>query len=605
MQIYACGRHAPGLEMPINQSVLVLAIAVGLPLTVAADDIAPKDTIVVTATRNELSIEDATIPVTVIGREQIEQSLATDLSEILRFEAGIDIGRNGGPGQATSVFLRGTESNHTLLLIDGVRVNPGTIGGAAFQHIAPEIIERVEIVKGARSSLYGTEAIGGVINVITRQAETNSIDASLGYGSFNTTSGNVSGGFAHERGSMGATINWQDTDGYEIRTDSDITRGYNNLTANFYGTRQLGFGEIGIRHWQTGGTVEYLDFLLAPVDQDFANQSTAVELVNDIGDRSRSKLILSYMIDDIQQNQSDDFVKSKRLALDWQYTINLEQHGLTGGIYLSDENASALSFGSGFDEDTATKAVFVQDSIEFGRHRAFLAGRFTDHETFGNNTTWNAEYGFDLNERWTLNAGIGTAFRAPDASDRYGFGGTVDLDAESAEELQLGAKYQLADRHTLRLEMYANDIENLIDFDFTDFTLQNIGKAEIRGAELGYDYQGENFTLRASLLRQSVQNAETGERLLRRADESLTINYTQNIGRHRIGITVLASGDREDFAATLPGYVLANLTGQVRIGDSLQLNARIENILDAEYETASQFRMQERSGFIELKYHWK
>ena len=92
---------------------------------------------------------------------------------------------------------------------------------------------------------------------------------------------------------------------------------------------------------------------------------------------------------------------------------------------------------------------------------------------------------------------------------------------------------------------------------------------------------------------------------MRRADESLTINYTQNIGRHRIGITVLASGDREDFAATLPGYVLANLTGQVRIGDSLQLNARIENILDAEYETASQFRMQERSGFIELKYHWK
>ena len=591
--------------MLMNQSVLILTIAIGLPLTATADDIAPKDTIIVTATRNELSIDDATIPVTVIDREQIEQSLATDLSEILRFEAGMDIGRNGGPGQATSVFLRGTESNHTLLLIDGVRVNPGTIGGAAFQHIAPEIIERVEIVKGARSSLYGTEAIGGVINVITRQADKATIDVSLGYGSFDTTSGNVIGGVASERGSMGASINWQDTDGYAIRTDSDITRGYDNLTANLYGTRQFRFGEASIRHWQTGGTVEYLDFFLTPVDQDFNNQSTAVEMVNNVGDRSQSKLIFSYMIDDIQQNQSDDFVKSKRLALDWQYTINLEQHGLTGGIYLSDENASALSFGSGFDEDTATKAVFVQDSMEFGRHRAFLAARFSDHETFGNNTTWNVEYGFDLNERWTLNAGIGTAFRAPDASDRYGFGGTVDLDAESAKELQLGAKYQLADRHTLRLEMYANDIEDLIDFDFTDFTLQNIGKAEIRGAELGYDYRGENFTLRASLLRQSAQNAETGERLLRRADESLTLNYTQNIGRHRVGIAVLASGDRKDFAATLPGYVLANLTGQVRIGESLQLNARIENILDTEYETASQFRMQERSGFIELKYQWK
>jgi vitamin B12 transporter len=591
--------------MPTKKLVCVLAIGISLPMTTVADDVAPEDTIIVTATRNELSIDDATIPVTVIDRDQIEQSLATDLSELLRFEAGIDIGRNGGPGQATSVFLRGTESNHTLLLIDGVRVNPGTIGGAAFQHIAPEVIERVEIVKGARSSLYGTEAIGGVINIITRQADKTSIDASIGFGSFNTKSGNVSGGFASENSSIGATVNWQNTDGYEIRTDSDIVRGYENLTANLYGTRRFGFGELGVRHWQTGGKVEYLDFFLTPVDQDFSNQSTAVELVNDIGDRSQSKLILSYMIDDIQQNQSADFVKSKRLALDWQYTINLEQHGLTGGIYIADENASAISFGSGFDEDTATKALFLQDSIDLGRHRGFLAARFTDHETFGNRVTWNAEYGFDLNDRLTLNAGVGTAFRAPDASDRYGFGGNIDLEAETAEEIQLGAKYQLADRHTLRLELYANDIENLIEYDFASFTLQNIGKAEIRGAELGYDYQGDNFVFRASLLKQSAENADTSARLLRRADESLTVNYTQNIGRYRVGVTVLASGDREDFAATLPGFVLANLTGQVRIGDNLQLNARIENVLDTEYETASQFRMQERSGFIELKYHWK
>lgn len=588
--------------MPTGLLVALFTLTAGLPLVAVADDVAPQDTIVVTATRNELSIADATVPVTVIDREQIEQSLATDLSELLRFEAGIDIGRNGGPGQATSIFLRGTESNHTLLLIDGVRVNPGTIGGAAFQHIAPEIIERVEIVKGARSALYGTEAIGGVINIITRQADKTSVAASVGYGSFNSQSGNVSGGLAGESGAFGATINWQDTDGYKIRTDSDITRGYNNLTANIYGTRRFSFGELSVRHWQTGGMVEYLDFFLTPVDQDFSNQSTAVELVNDVGEISQSKLILSYMIDDIQQNQSADFVKSTRLTLDWQYTVNLESHSVAGGIYVADENASAISFGSGFDEDTATKAIFLQDSISVGRHRGFLAARYSDHDTFGSKVTWNAEYGFELNDRLTLNAGLGTAFRAPDASDRYGFGGTVNLAPESAEELQLGAKFQLADRHTLRLELYANDIDNLIDFDFTDFTLQNIGKAEIRGAELGYDYRGDGFAIRANLLKQRAENADTGARLLRRADESLTISYTQNVGRHRVGLTLLASGDREDFAATLPGYVLANLTGQVRIGDNLQLNARIENFLDTEYETASRFRMQERSVFIELKY---
>ena len=132
--------------MTISETGLLLAMAVALTLpgTLKADEVAAKDTIVVTATRNEISIEDSTVPVTVIDRQQIEQSLASDLSELLRFEAGLDIGRNGGPGQATSVFMRGTNSNHTLLLIDGVRVNPGTIGGAAFQHVAPEIIERIE-----------------------------------------------------------------------------------------------------------------------------------------------------------------------------------------------------------------------------------------------------------------------------------------------------------------------------------------------------------------------------------------------------------------------------------------------------------------------------
>ena len=573
--------------------------------TVSAADSATGDTLIVTATRTEIPLHDAIVPVTVITREDIEMSLATDLAELLRFEAGIDIGRNGGPGQSTSIFLRGTESNHTLVLIDGVRINPGTLGGAAIQHIAPEIIERVEIVKGARSALFGTDAIGGVINIITRRANDAYLESSLGAGSFDTRSGYVSGGNHSANGEFGITLNWQSTDGYAPRVDSDIERGYDNLSANLYAARRIGKNDVSVRHWRTEGTVEYLDFFLNPVDQDFENATTAVELDTKFSDKGSSKLVVSFMQDDISQNQADDFVESDRISFDWQYSHAFATHTLTGGLFGIDENASTLSFGSGFDEDTTVRAVLLQDQWSRERHRTFVAMRLTDHETFGNHLTWNAEYAYELSDAWTLNAGVGHAFRAPDATDRFGFGGNTNLDPELADEAQFGLRYAPGTGHSLDIEFYSNDIEDLIEFDLQTFELKNITKAEIRGTQVGYEYRGDSFVIRTELARQSADNATTGERLLRRAEETMTISYTQDIGAHRVGVAVIANGDREDFdGIKLPGYVLANLSGQIRLSDNWAVHARVENLLDTEYETAANFRMQRRSGFVELKYRW-
>lgn len=574
-----------------------------------AADIGPDDTIIVTATRTEILLSDSLVPVTVLTRDDIELSLARDLAELLRFEAGIDIARSGGPGQSTSMFLRGTESNHTLVLIDGVRMNPGTLGGAAIQNIAPEIIERIEIVKGARSALYGTDAIGGVINIITRRADAGSLEAGLGSGSFQSQSGHISGGNRGDDWGFGGTLDWQSTDGYPPRTDSDIERGYDNLSANIYGARRIGNSELSIRHWRAEGNVEYLDFFLAPVDQDYENNITAIELNTQFSDAGDSKLIISYMQDNIQQTQSADFVESNRLSFDWQYSHVFDQHTVTGGLYFVDESASALSFGSGFDEDTEIRAVFMQDQFVAGRHRAFAAVRLTDYESFGNHTTWNAEYGFEINDAWTINAGLGHAFRAPDATDRFGFGGSTDLWPELADEARIALRYAPGNRHSVNLEYFANDIEDLIDFDFATFTLQNIGMVEIRGTQLGYEYRGESFSVRTNIVSQTADDKTTNTRLLRRAEHSATINYTQNIGDHRIGLSVLVSGDRMDFGfpdnVTLDGYIVATLTGQFRLGEFWQLSARIENLFDEEYQTVDNYRMQERSGFVELKYRWR
>lgn len=581
-------------------------LAAVLPLVSVAADISKGDTIIVTATRTPIQQADATIPVTVISREDIALSLATDLSELLRFQAGIDIGRNGGPGQASSVFLRGTESNHTLVLIDGVRMNPGTIGGAAIQNISPDLIERIEIVKGARSALFGTDAIGGVINVITRRTERGYFEGSAGGGSFATRSAHVSAGNRSAGTEFGVNLDWQDTEGYAPRTDSDTTRGYENLSANVYASQQIGNSEASIRHWRGGGNAEYLDFFLNPVDQDYENAITSLALDSRLSPAANSKLILSFVQDEIQQRQSPDFVESTRLSLDWQYSHALETQTLTGGVYVVDEDAATLSFGSGFDQSTLTRAVFLQDQVSAGRHRGFAALRLTDHETFGSHVTWNAEYAFAVSDALTLNLGVGHAFRAPDATDRYGFGGTPDLEPELADEQQLGLRYTIDERHSFNVEIYANKIKDLIEFDFETFTLQNLDEAEIRGAQLSYEYQGENFVLKADLVRQRAEDRASGTRLLRRAEESATISLAQNIGAHRLGLSILASGDREDFGGVrLPGYVVANLTGQIQLGDALQLSARIENLTDTEYQTAANYRMQERSGFVELRYRWQ
>ena len=582
-------------------------VALGsLPLPSMSADVSAGDTIIVTATRTEIPLSDATVPVTIISREDIELSLATDLSELLRFEAGLDIGRNGGPGQATSVFLRGTESNHTLVLINGVRMNPSTIGGAAFQNIAPDLIERVEIVKGARSALFGTDAIGGVINVITRRAKQNYLEGGAGLGSFESRDGHISGGRRSDNGEFGINLNWQATDGYAPRVDSDLNRGFDSMSANLHGARRFGANAVSIRHWQSEGNVEYLDFFLNPVDQDFRNAVTAIGLDSRVSDYGTSKLILSFTQDEIEQNQTPDFVSSERFSLDWQYSHALQNHTLTGGLLAVEEDASSLSFGTGFDEKTAIRAVFLQDQVSFGRHKGFVAVRLTDHENFGNHLTWNAEYAVELSDALTLNVGLGHAFRAPDATDRFGFGGTPDLEPELANERQLGLRYAPGGRHSVLFELFSNDIEDLIEFDVQTFTLANISEAKIRGAQFGYEYRGEHFVVRADVVKQQADDANTSERLLRRAEETATISYTQNFGAHRLGISVLASGDREDFGGTrLAGFVVANLTGQLQLNDNWQLNARIENLLDTEYQTAANYRMQERSGFLELKYRWR
>jgi vitamin B12 transporter len=150
------------------------------------------------------------------------------------------------------------------------------------------------------------------------------------------------------------------------------------------------------------------------------------------------------------------------------------------------------------------------------------------------------------------------------------------------------------------------DIEDLIEFDLAAFVLRNIGKAEIRGAELRWEYRGEDWSVLASAVRQSADNALEGVRLPRRAEESLSVQLVRSLGPHRVGLVLLANGDRVDVGdVSMPGYAVASLTGQFALGEQWRLNARIENLFDAQYETAAGFPMQGRSAFVDIGWQWQ
>jgi vitamin B12 transporter len=171
--------------------------------------------------------------------------------------------------------------------------------------------------------------------------------------------------------------------------------------------------------------------------------------------------------------------------------------------------------------------------------------------------------------------------------------------------MQAGVRFRPNERHSFGLELYANDIEGLIEFDLATFELRNIAQTEIRGAELDWEYRVVGFTLRTALVRQSVDDVATGQRLPRRAEQSMTLQMARDFGAHRLGLSLLASGDRADLGGVrLPGYLLANLTGRFALGERWQLNARVENVLDTEYRTAANYRMQERSYFVDLRFEW-
>ena len=300
------------------------AFAALLPtLSTAAEPLGP---VVVTATRTAQPIREVLATVEVIDAEQLDRLPAGDLGDALRLYAGVEVAKLGGPGQQTSLFLRGTESNHVLVLVDGVRINPGTIGSAAIQNIAPELIERVEIIKGPRSALYGSDAIGGVINVITRRGAAAGTRVQAGIGRYDTRQASLTAGLTGAAGDASFGVAWLDSAGFPTYTGDTTDRGYRNLSVTAAARTELAGAELGLRAWHAAGTSEYSDFFVTPIDQDFRNAAVALSAAGQPTAAWSTRIMLGYARDQIDQNQSADRLRTERWTLDWQNDITVAEH---------------------------------------------------------------------------------------------------------------------------------------------------------------------------------------------------------------------------------------------------------------------------------------
>ena len=601
-----------------NTFIRALLIGAGLywPVTWAASD----EEIIVTATRAPVEADRLAAAVTVINRQDIEELQVKSLPELLTGVVGVDVTVSGGYGKSVGVRLRGTESHQVLVLVDGVRIGAATHGIAAFQHLQPAIIERIEIVRGPRSSVWGSEALGGVVHIFTRRGSGDkprfSLDA--GGGSYDTceVTGGVSG--AYRDFDYSAAVSRFDTRGIDARrpvpgrfgVDQPDHDGYDNTAVHLGGGYDFSDnGRIEAFVMRAEGTTEYdgnfqdeTDFL-----QQVAGGSLSLNPVEDWN----TSLRLSESRDETENySPSGDFSSrfdTRRRQLSWQNDISLfDSHLLTFGVdYREDKVGSSTDYARSGRDNTG---VFGQYSVNIRGHQFIASVRRDDDEVFGGETTGGAGWSYSWSDTLRLYASYGTAYRTPTFNELFfPFFGNSGLKAETAESWEAGLEGQ-REHFGWSIRAYRTDAKDLIttvcDQSF-NCAPENVNKAQVTGVEGDFfvQWEGWNAVLGAEYL--DPENETTGKRLPRRARERLSFDLKRNFGRFMLGTRVFAEGKRYDNVANtirVGGFATVDLLAEYRLSKRLTLRAKVANLLDREYQTINTYNSFERNFFLSFHY---
>lgn len=590
----------------------------------AAADRQDMPQVIVTATRTAQTADQSLASVTVIDRDEIERSQARTTVELLRAKAGIHVSTSGGIGKTDSVFIRGTNSDHVLVLIDGVRAASATLGTFNWGNLRPDQIERIEIVRGPRASLYGSDAVGGVIQIFTRRNDAPT--ARIGYGGDDTREieAGIGGG---ERWRYSLQVGALETDGIRTLDQASEDHGYDNVhTALGLDGELLSGLDLSFNLTHAEGTNE-LDPGTGNID--YKNSAASLKLEHAATAVWSQAFTLGYALDetDSASPTTPAVIQTERLSLGWQNDLTILNGLFTAGIDYWVDEASKDRNGI-IDENIYNSAGFVQHQFSALNSDWTLGLRYDHHSEFGNETTGNIAWGHDLASGTRLIASYGTAFKAPTVNGLFwprsvnSFFGTTfitqgnpNLQPEESNTAEIGLRHSFGPARA-EVNLFHTDLENLIEWSTTQtgpstFTSSpaNVRDATIRGLELITSLDWAGWSLGANYTYLDATNDSNDEQLDRRPEHALDVTAQRDFGRHGIGIEALARSERNDRNATarLAGYGLVNLTYQYRPAPRWQVEARVENLFDKDYVLASSFAGEwntlDRTLFVSLRYN--
>ncbi|MEQ1487478.1 MAG: TonB-dependent receptor [Methylotenera sp.] len=592
------------------------------------------DSMVITASRVSQAHENVLADITIIDQAEIERAGAGSMTDLLQSQPGVQINANGGAGKASSVYLRGSNSDHLIVLVDGLRINSATLGTTSFENIPLSQVEKIEILRGPASSLYGADAIGGVIQIFTKKGGAGKplIHAAIGLGSYHTKTAEVgvSGGFGDT--GYGLHLNSSDTNGFSsqgilasntpIDQDND---GYRNLGLSAYLNHTFVQGHsLGFQYFASKG---HSSFDGSNFD-GFGNQtlqSFALTSNNQFADFWQSTLKLGKGVDDSDNHLKfgDTQYKTVQNQFTWQNDLTLPVGTLTLAY---DRLAQKVSSPTNYTVKTRDNNGYLANySADIGNHSAQASLRADDNSQYGNHTTGGVAYGCRITPEWRVSANYGTAFKAPTFNQLYfpNFG-DANLKPEQSKNMEVGVKYA-SNKLNAGITVFDNKINNLIAFTgaatagctLGGFCPVNIGEVEILGATFeGGLNMTDTLTLKGNLTIQSPRDEQTDKLLTRRSNRYGALSLLHTQGSFQWGAEVTGASTRYNNTTNtkkMGGYALLNLTANYRITPEWKLEARANNVLDKDYvlsytgntATSNPYNTAGANAFIGLRYQMK